>query len=103
MRPEPLARVRDGYGAMAPDDTMLPQHRAGDIVLVNPHMPARAGDTCVFRSDDRNVVIRHLRKVTDEDWHVTEWSSLAEGAKRDYKLKRSEWPNAHLAVGCYFR
>jgi transcriptional regulator with XRE-family HTH domain len=102
-RPEPLARVRDGYGVMAPDDTMLPQYRAGDIVLINPHMPPRAGDTCVFRSDDNGVVIRFLRKVTEEEWHVTEWSSLAEGAKRDYKLKRAEWPTVHLAVGCYAR
>jgi phage repressor protein C with HTH and peptisase S24 domain len=105
LRPEPLARVRDGYGVYALDDTMSPQYRAGDIVLINPHMPARAGDTCVFRGVDKQdggVVIRFLRAVDPEEWHVTEWCSQAKRERRDYKLKRSEW-QAHVAVGCYAR
>src|SRR5262249_21310005 len=50
LRPEPLARVRDAYGIIVGDDSMSPEARSGDIALINPHVPPRAGDTCVFRS-----------------------------------------------------
>ena len=103
-RPEPLARVRDGYGVIVADDSMTPEARSGDIALVNPHLPPRVGDTCVFRSAGQDGVqrscIKHLRKVTDKDWHVTEWSS--ENGRRDFTLKRADWPVAHVTIG-YFK
>jgi transcriptional regulator with XRE-family HTH domain len=105
LRPEPLARVRDGYGVIVADDSMSPEARSGDVALVNPHVPPRVGDTCVFRSTPRDDVgihssIKHLRKVTERDWHVTEWNN--DGERRDYTLKRSDWPVAHVTIG-YFK
>jgi transcriptional regulator with XRE-family HTH domain len=105
-RPEPLARVRDGYGVIVADDSMTPEARSGDIALVNPHLPARVGDTCVFRSGAQDggmqrCVIKHLRRVTDKDWHVTEWSG-PDGGRRDFTLKRPDWPVAHVTIG-YFK
>jgi hypothetical protein len=88
---------------MVLDDTMSPQFRPGDIVLINPHLPPRAGDTCAFRGEGKEVAIRFLRRITDEEWHVTEWCSMADGVKHDYKLKRSEWTQAHVVVGSYMR
>ena len=103
-RPEPLARVRDGYGVIVADDSMTPEARSGDIALVNPHLPPRVGDTCVFRSAGQDGAqrscIKHLRKVTDKDWHFTEWSS--ENGRRDSTLKRADWPVAHVRIG-YFK
>jgi transcriptional regulator with XRE-family HTH domain len=106
LRPEPLARVRDGYGVIVVDDTMAPEARSGDVALVNPHVPPRVGDTCVFRSPPRdgggiNSSIKHLRKVTERDWHVTEWNN--DGKRRDYTLKRSDWPVAHVTIGFFKR
>ena len=104
LRPEPLARVRDGYGLIVVDDSMAPEAQSGDIALVNPHMPARAGDTCVFRSTGQDGAqcscIKHLRKLTDKDWHVTEWNN--DGKRRDSTLRRSDWPVAHVTIG-YFK
>jgi transcriptional regulator with XRE-family HTH domain len=105
LRPEPLARVRDGYGVIVADDTMAPEARSGDVALVNPHVPPRVGDTCVFRSSPRDggsihSSIKHLRKVTERDWLVTEWNN--DGERRDYSLKRSDWPVAHVTIG-YFK
>jgi transcriptional regulator with XRE-family HTH domain len=106
LRPEPLARVRDGYGVIVADDSMSPEARSGDVALVNPHVPPRVGDTCVFRSANRdgaqNSCIKHLRRVTEKDWHVTEWSS-ADGGRRDFVLKRADWPVAHVTIGCFKR
>lgn len=104
LRPEPLARVRDGYGVIVCDDTMAPEAEAGDIALVNPHMPARGGRTCVFRSlkedGSEHGLIKRLRKATDKDWHVTEWN--ADGKSRDFTLRRADFPVAHTVIG-YFK
>jgi transcriptional regulator with XRE-family HTH domain len=105
LRPEPLARVRDGYGVIVADDSMSPEARSGDVALVNPHVPPRVGDTCVFRSTGQDGAqrscIKHLRKVTDKDWYVTEWSS--ENGRRDFTLKRADWPIAHVTIGFFKR
>jgi phage repressor protein C with HTH and peptisase S24 domain len=100
-RPEPLARVRDGYGVLVPDDSMSPKFEANDIALVNPHLTPKAGSYCVFRGGSTEVVIRRIRAVDDEAWHVTEFASHDKGARRDYKLKRADWPTAHVTVGVY--
>jgi transcriptional regulator with XRE-family HTH domain len=107
LRPEPLARVRDGYGVIVADDSMSPEARSGDVALVNPHVPPRVGDTCVFRSGAQDggmqrSVIKHLRRVTEKDWHVTEWSDR-DGGRRDFVLKRAEWPVAHVTIGFFKR
>jgi transcriptional regulator with XRE-family HTH domain len=107
LRPEPLARVRDGYGVMIVDDTMVPEFRSGDVALVNPHLPPRVGDTCVFRSaldgtGEHSFCIKYLRRVTDKDWHVSEWSG-EDGGRRDFTLKRADWQWAHVTIGNYKR
>jgi transcriptional regulator with XRE-family HTH domain len=77
LRPAPLERVKDGYGVLVVDDSMAPEFEAGDRALVNPHLPARPGNTCVFRKSadaGSEVCIRRLRKVSDKgDWLVSEW------------------------------
>jgi transcriptional regulator with XRE-family HTH domain len=105
LRPEPLARVRDGYGVIVADDSMAPEAQSGDIALVNPHLPPRVGDTCVFRSSGdggARFCIKRLRKVTDKDWHVSEWSG-ENGGRHDFTLKRAEWPVAHVTIGFFKR
>lgn len=57
VRPAPLLRVRDGYGMIVTGDSMSPKLEAGDTALVNPHLPPRPGDTCIFRNhaDDGTI------------------------------------------------
>jgi phage repressor protein C with HTH and peptisase S24 domain len=106
VRPDPLARVRDGYGVIVVEDSMKPEFRSGDIALVNPHLPPRAGDTCVFRHQEEDgtetAIIKHLRRATAERWLVTEWNS-DDGEHRDFELDRSEWQKCHVTVGKYSR
>lgn len=105
-RPEPLARVRDGYGVIVIEDSMAPEFRSGDIALVNPHLPPRVGDTCIFRhlepDGTQTACIKYLRRTTEANWQVSEWSSEA-GGQRDFNLKRSEWQICHVTVGNYKR
>jgi len=106
VRPDPLLRVKDGYGVLVTEDSMAPEFRSGDIALVNPHLAPRAGDTCVFRShgEDGTVAacIKFLRRSNADNWLVSEWDS-GDGSRRDFTLKRSEWQICHVTVGNYKR
>jgi len=100
VRPAPLLRVRDGYGMIVSGDSMHPAVREGSTALVNPHLPPRSGDICIFRShaDDGTVTIciKELVRFTDETWHVKQYNP-----KRSFSLKRSEWQVCHVTVGNY--
>lgn len=102
VRPAPLLRVRDGYGVIVTGDSMSPEHKSGSTALVNPHLPWRAGDTCVFRStaDDGAVhmCIKELVRFTDDTWYVRQHNP-----KKSFSLKRSEWQDCHVTVGNYAR
>lgn len=101
VRPAPLLRVRDGYGMLVTGDSMSPKIENGDTVLVNPHLPPRNGDTCIFRchQDDGtvHVVVKKLRRFNDETWFVSQHNP-----PKDFTLKRSEWQVCHVTVGSYF-
>lgn len=101
VRPDPLLRVKDGYGMIVTGDSMDPVHKHGSIALVNPHIPWRAGDTCIFRSHAPDgavhVIIKELRRWTDDTWHVRQYNPA-----KDFTLKRAEWQDCHVTVGNYF-
>lgn len=100
VRPAPLLRVRDGYGMIVTGDSMDPAAKSGSTALVNPHLPPRAGDVCIFRShaDDGEVTvcIKELVRWTDDVWTVKQYNP-----PKTYTLKRSEWQVCHVTVGNY--
>lgn len=105
-RPDPLARVKDGYGLIVQGDSMSPEFESGDIALVHPHLPPRPDVSCVFYSEkpDGSVEasIKRLRKETQESWLVTQFNP-PDGGKRDFTLPKSEWQKCHITVGKYSR
>lgn len=106
LRPEPLARVKDGYGVIVIGESMAPAIEPGDIVCVNKHLPPRPGDDCVFQYEapDGNwhASVKRLRRTTENAWLVTEWNSEKGGA-RDFSMKRAEWRDCHVVVAIYKR
>ena len=100
VRPPSLLRVKEGYGLIVPDDTMSPEHRAGSICLVNPHLPPKVHESCVLRSLDahgiQHAVIREYRGETDTHWKVAQHNPT-----KTFSLKKSDWI-CHKAVGNYF-
>lgn len=50
-RPASLQGVRDAYGVIVHGESMDPAARPGDTVLINPHLPPRPGDLCLFFRD----------------------------------------------------
>jgi len=106
-RPEPLARVPKGYGVIVVEDSMAPEFRSGDIALVNPNIPPRAGDTCIFRHTEpdgsETACIKYLRRQTEAAWQVSEWQAADGSGTRDFNLKKTEWQTCHVTVGNYKR
>lgn len=103
-RPEPLAKVKNGYGLYIIGDSMVPAYRHGDLALIHPNIPARAGDEVVVCSQDVNgehyAVIKLLVRATAEKWHLKQYNP-SEGEPSEFSLDRKEWPICHLVVGNY--
>lgn len=99
-RPAVLLRVLDGYGMIVSGDSMSPEHKAGSVALVNPHMPPRVGDSCVFRGtrDDGTplALIKEYRGQTETHWKVHQHNP-----PKDFTLKKAEWQEVHRTVGNY--
>jgi phage repressor protein C with HTH and peptisase S24 domain len=99
-RPAVLLRVRDGYGMIVTGDSMSPEHKAGSIALVNPHLPPRVGDSCVFRSETDGThlaLIKEYRGQTETHWKVRQHNP-----PKDFTLKKGDWQVVHRTVGNYF-
>lgn len=102
LRPDSLLRVKDGYGIIVTGDSMSPEHKSGSTALVNPHLPPRQGDACIFRNhaDDGTVkiCIKELVRQTSDAWHVKQHNP-----PKSLTLKKAEWQVCHVTVGNYFR
>jgi phage repressor protein C with HTH and peptisase S24 domain len=101
VRPDPLLRVKDGYGMIITGDSMDPALKSGSIALINPHLPARVGDFCLFRNHAEDgtthAAIKEYRGETEVAWKVRQYNPA-----KDFTLKKSEWQIRHLVVGSYF-
>lgn len=105
-RPEPLARAKNGYGLYVVGDSMEPAYRQGDLALIHPNLPPKAGDEVVVCSTDVDgehyAVIKLLTKVTAEKWHLKQYNPGPD-EPAEFTLDRREWPTCHLVVGNYRR
>lgn len=101
-RPSVLLRVADGYGMIVTGDSMDPVLKAGWTALINPHLPPRVGDLCLFRSHHEgadHAKVKEFRGETETAWKVREYKPDV----RDFALKKSEWNDRpQRIVGSYF-
>src|SRR3954464_3883055 len=100
--PDFLARVDGAYGMIVSGDSMDPEMKSGSTALVNPHLPPRSGDTCIFRchKDDGEVraMVKQLVRYNDTTWYVHQHNP-----KKDFALKRADWQICHVTVENYSR
>jgi phage repressor protein C with HTH and peptisase S24 domain len=100
-RPSVLLRVVDGYGMIITGDSMDPVMKSGTTALINPHLPPRVSDLCLFRchKDDGTTVaaVKEFRGETETHWKVRQFNPA-----RDFTLKKTDWQICHRVVGSYF-
>ncbi|MCC7047175.1 MAG: S24 family peptidase [Alphaproteobacteria bacterium] len=105
-RPEPLARVRDGYALHMVGESMVPAYEPGDLLLIHTHLPpARGTDVVLYGTDASGhevVTVKRLVRLTDTDWHLMRHNPAA-GESKEFKLPRKMWAKCHRVVGRYNR
>lgn len=97
-RPRPLIGVRDAYGVLVVGESMTPLIRPGFTVWVNPHLPPRSCDICLFRHDEQGEFRATLKEYcgqTETNWIVRRYQPK----QRRFTLKKAEWPICHVIVG----
>lgn len=99
-RPHNLQSIEDAFGVLIIGDSMFPEYREGDIAYVDPHVPPRSGDACLFQSDKDGTVeavIKYLDKSphnSPDVWHVRQ-----QNPEKRYTLKKEDWQKCYVLVG----
>lgn len=89
-RPPEVQRVPGVYAIYMRGALMTPMFRPGDVLIVNPHEPARVEDGALFLSRDRkHFKVAELIKETPTEWLVKQWGDRPQEfaiAKRDFPI-----------------
>lgn len=100
-RPPLLQGVKDGYAMFLSGESMSPEFEPGDILLINPRLPAIPGSPCVFYSiheDEVRVRAKRLIGSSTDSWRV-----IQHNPKQTFDLPKSEWAICHRIVSKNFR
>lgn len=100
VRPYPIESVNDAYALIVPDETMAPAYRAGDIVLMNPHTPARIGDEATFSTGDDPCTFKLglLREHTYNGWKIETFNPAG-----SQFLPGETWKTADVIIARFIR
>lgn len=95
-RSDRMAGVRDAYAFYVIGASMSPAIEHGDQVVVNPHLPARPGNDCVFvhqGPEGMLALIKRLVRPGAEQWKVRQFNP-----NREFELSRKKWSKAHVVT-----
>ncbi|UHC16039.1 helix-turn-helix domain-containing protein [Methylobacterium currus] len=101
QRPPLLQGVKDGYAIYLSGESMSPEFEPGDILLVNPRLPAISGNPCVFYStheDGVRILAKRLISSSSSAWRVKQHNPI-----KEFDLLKSEWAICHRIISKNFR
>ena len=93
-RSDRMSDVRDAYAFYVIGASMSPAIEHGDQVVVNPHLPPRPGNDCVFvhqGPEGMLALIKRLVRPGAEQWKVRQFNP-----SREFELSRKKWSKAHV-------
>lgn len=95
LRPTQLDSARDGYAFYVFDDSMQPRYDPGDLLYVNPHLPANPGRYVVITLRTNAVIVRCF----------VSWDGASLQARRlhppeDIVIAAEAVLDVHTIVGC---
>jgi transcriptional regulator with XRE-family HTH domain len=98
-RPYPLLNVDGAYGIVVEGIDMMPVFRPGDVILVNPHVPAWVNnDVYLPQSESDAAKIRTIVRVDENEVAVCSWNP-----KRESRLDPPQFGKAQVIVGKFSR
>jgi hypothetical protein len=100
-RPDFLANNTNAYSLIAPDDRMSPEIKAGDMLAMNPLLPCRDGDTCLFRKNriGDEGILASLVSSSPKTWNICQHIA----PKKIIELDKITFPIADPIVARYCR
>lgn len=99
-RPQNLQTIENAFGILIVGSSMSPEYREGDIAYVDPNLPPRVGDACLFQKEEHGTAeaaIKYLDKSphhSEDVWHVRQQTP-----EKRFMLKKAEWPKCFVLVG----
>lgn len=100
-RPRRLAGKKKAYGVLVIGQSMAREYNEGDIAYVDPHLPPRKGDPCVFQGERPDGTVEAIIKYLERSPDASEtfyYVSQSQPPKK-YRIKKSDWQRCHVAVG----
>lgn len=102
-RPEPLFRIKRGFGLVVVGTSMEPAFFDRDMALIHPTRHPRGGDHVVLTKADVKIggvraMLKRLVRWDDKTWTLRQYNP-----DRTWKAKREDWPHAFSVVGKYDR
>lgn len=92
-RSETMVGVANPFAFYIVGDTMLERFAEGDQAVVNPSLPLRPGDDCVFINQAAGTLfglVRRLLRSGVEHWRVRQLNP-----RRDFDLSKKKWSRAY--------
>ncbi|HZP98938.1 MAG TPA: helix-turn-helix domain-containing protein [Reyranella sp.] len=93
-RSDRMTGVRDAYAFYVIGASMSPAIEHGDQVVVNPHLPVRPGNDCVFIQQGPEgmlALVKRLVRPGADQWKVRQFNP-----NREFELSRKKWGKAHV-------
>lgn len=99
-RPWYLRNVKEGYGVIVIGESMSPKFEPGDIVIVNPRLPALRSKPAIFVAGEDTgsftATVKMLVRETAGEWRVRQYNPAQE-----FNLAKKTWRKALRIVGTY--
>lgn len=98
QRPKALEGIRGGYGVLVVGESMVPLIRPGYTVWVNPYLPPRPSEICLFIHDldgEFRATVKEYCGQTPDNWLVRRYQPK----QHKFSLNKQEWPKCHVVVG----
>jgi transcriptional regulator with XRE-family HTH domain len=95
-RSDRMTGVRDAYAFYVIGSSMSPAIEHGDQVVVNPHLPPRPGNDCVFVQQGPEgmlALVKRLLRPGSDHWKVRQFNPV-----REFELSRKKWAKAHVVT-----
>jgi phage repressor protein C with HTH and peptisase S24 domain len=96
-RPPPLVGVTRGFAVYVVNDSMDPAYCHGDMAYVHPGVPPRQGDDVLIYRVVNGEWEAMIKKLTG--WNEKAWKVHQYNPRKDFALRRQDWPHLNVIVG----
>jgi hypothetical protein len=80
-------------------DSMSPRYKPGDTIYVDPALPPKVGEDCVFWNQQQ-AIVGELIELSLEMWRIGQRPETIHEIILELPVR--EWPICHAVTGCHY-